>query len=172
MAFAKLRTAQQYTYSGATAQALHVFVGNAITAAWTSATVILAEHDFSGWIQENFTFTATSPSEVVSFLADGSPAVPPFTLVSDVSMEAAPAPVPGGGVLSLAFFAIVFLRSQAATFLRSAYGWRGERGEESISARGAVKRGSRARLPAPPMVRGTSSRGACCPSDDSAGDRG
>ena len=37
--------------------------------------------------------------------------------------EQAPAPVPGCGLLSLAFFAVLGLRTRTRTFLRSASGW-------------------------------------------------
>ena len=49
---------------------------------------------FSGWMLENFTFTANSTSELLSFLAVGAPAnnVPPFALLDGVSLTAVPEP--------------------------------------------------------------------------------
>lgn len=47
-----------------------------------------------------------------------------FWSTSDPSGSPAPAPIPGAGVLSLAFFAIVGLRSRAKAFLKAAYGRR------------------------------------------------
>ena len=49
---------------------------------------------FSGWMLENFTFTADSTSELLSFLAVGTPAgnVPPFALLDGVSLSAVPEP--------------------------------------------------------------------------------
>lgn len=45
-----------------------------------------AEHGFSGWNSYSATITANSSSELLSFLAAGSKSVPPFALVSDVSL--------------------------------------------------------------------------------------
>ena len=49
---------------------------------------------FSGWIHENFMFTADSTSELLSFLAVGAPAnnLPPFALLDGVSLTAVPEP--------------------------------------------------------------------------------
>lgn len=48
-----------------------------------------ANHGFSGWMQESFTYTATSTSEVLSFLAQGTPTgEPPFSLLDGVSLTA------------------------------------------------------------------------------------
>ena len=49
---------------------------------------------FSGWTLETFDFTATATSEVLSFLAVGSPAanLPPFALLDGVSLTAVPEP--------------------------------------------------------------------------------
>lgn len=48
--------------------------------------------NFSGWMPDSMIFTATGSSEVLSFLAQGSPQVPPFTLLADVSLVEAPEP--------------------------------------------------------------------------------
>lgn len=48
--------------------------------------------NFSGWMPDSMVFTATSNSEVLSFLASGSPQVPPFTLLANVSLTATPEP--------------------------------------------------------------------------------
>jgi hypothetical protein len=49
---------------------------------------------FSGWTLETFGFTAAATSEVLSFLAVGSPAnsLPPFALVDGVSLTSVPEP--------------------------------------------------------------------------------
>lgn len=48
-----------------------------------------ASHGFSGWMHESFTYTATSTSEVLSFLARGTPTgEPPFSLLDGVSLTA------------------------------------------------------------------------------------
>jgi hypothetical protein len=54
--------------------------------------------DASGWMNQTFNFTApgtpgSTVSEVLSFLSVGTPdGIPPFSLLSDVSMEAVPEP--------------------------------------------------------------------------------
>lgn len=54
---------------------------------------------FSGWKTASLTFTATSASEVLSFLAaSNSPGAPPFMLLDNVSMQAS---VPEPSTLSL-----------------------------------------------------------------------
>jgi hypothetical protein len=72
-------------------------------------------HGFSGWQSESFTFQADGTSDVLSFLAVGSPAgVPPFSLLDGVSVMATPEPgylVPG--ICLLGFMGVVgFLRSR------------------------------------------------------------
>ncbi len=49
---------------------------------------------FSDWMNASFTFTADSSSELLSFLAVGTPAgnVPPFALLDGVSLTAVPEP--------------------------------------------------------------------------------
>jgi hypothetical protein len=49
---------------------------------------------FSGWMLSNFTFTANASSELLSFLAVGTPAanLPPFALLDGVSLTAVPEP--------------------------------------------------------------------------------
>jgi hypothetical protein len=49
---------------------------------------------FSGWMLENFTFKADSTSELLSFLAVGTPSgnLPPFALLDGVSLTAVPEP--------------------------------------------------------------------------------
>jgi hypothetical protein len=60
------------------------------------------EHGFSGWSTFTTTITATSTSELLSFLAGGSKQVPPFALISDVSLTAnAPGPGPATGPLAV-----------------------------------------------------------------------
>ena len=49
---------------------------------------------FSGWMPADFTFTANATTEVLSFLAVGTPAgnLPPFALLDGVSLTAVPEP--------------------------------------------------------------------------------
>ncbi len=81
--------AQQEGYTGATTENLTVSLGSS---SQTTQTTNLASEGFSGWMNQTFSFVATSSSEVLSFLAGGSPAIPPFVLVANVSMTAAPEP--------------------------------------------------------------------------------
>jgi len=70
----------------------------------TTAQYDLANHGFSGWNNGELTFTATGSSEVLSFLAYGNVSVPPFALVSDVSLTAG-VPEPSTWALMLCGFA-------------------------------------------------------------------
>ncbi|GJJ03291.1 hypothetical protein RugamoR64_38290 [Duganella rhizosphaerae] len=79
--------AQQYTFNGATTEQWKVSLGGQTI---STAVKNNANHGFTGWQKETFTFTATSASEVLSFLAVGTPAgVPPFSLLDGVSMTSA-----------------------------------------------------------------------------------
>ena len=103
--------AQQYGFDGATKQNLTVSVGSA---SLTTPTFDLANHGFSGWNDGSLSFTATSSSEVLSFLAYGNLPVPPFALVSNVSLLATPGPEAGVGLLSFAALGgLVFLRRRS-----------------------------------------------------------
>lgn len=82
---------QQTGYSGDTHQGLQVSLGGQTD---NTGLLLLPSQTFSGWMPASMSFTATSSSEVLSFLAYGSPQVPPFTLLTDVSMTAA-TPEPG-----------------------------------------------------------------------------
>jgi Protein of unknown function (DUF642)/PEP-CTERM motif len=82
--------AQQSTRTGPTTEQLVVGLGGQ-----TQSTPILmnASEGFTGWQTDSFTFTATSTSEVLSFLAVGTPAgVPPFTLLDGISVTQTPEP--------------------------------------------------------------------------------
>lgn len=102
--------AQQKGFNGATEQHLTVsFGGDSITVPVPNYD--LPNHGFSGWMDFSHSFTATSSSQVLSFLAYGNLPVPPFALVSDVSMVAAPEPstwalmVAGfGGLAAVGFY--------------------------------------------------------------------
>ena len=52
----------------------------------TPATVDVANHGFDGWYYASGLVTADAVSDVLSFLAIGNLPVPPFALVSDVSL--------------------------------------------------------------------------------------
>lgn len=88
--------AQQNGYNGVTTEQWQVSLGSE-----THATAVYtdASHGFSGWMQQSFTYTATASSEVLSFLAAGTPSgEPPFSLLDGVSLNVA---VPEPASLSL-----------------------------------------------------------------------
>lgn len=78
----------------------------------------IANGGFSGWKEATMTFTATSTSELLSFLAKGTPAgAPPFLLLDGVSMVAAvPEPATWGMMLGgIGLVGFVARRRRAAT---------------------------------------------------------
>jgi hypothetical protein len=84
--------AQQEGYNGATTEQLEVSLGKQ-----NLYPQVLNDpsHGFTGWQQENLTFTATSTTEVLSFLAIGTPSgVPPMSLLDGVSVTSSPVPEP------------------------------------------------------------------------------
>ena len=86
--------AQQSGFTGATTEQWQVSLGNQ-----TQSTVVVnnANHGFTGWISQSFTYTATNSSEVLSFFAVGTPnGVPPFVLLDGVTLNAnSSVPEPG-----------------------------------------------------------------------------
>jgi hypothetical protein len=82
--------AQQSGASGATTDQLQVSLGGQSI---STAVVDNASEGFTGWMQESFTFTATSGTEALSFFAIGGPAgLPPFVLLNGITMTAVPEP--------------------------------------------------------------------------------
>lgn len=82
--------AQQYGYDKATTEAWQVTLGNE-----THSTPVLqnANHGFTGWQKTTLSFVVTSATEVLSFLALGTPTgVPPFSLLDGVSISEIPEP--------------------------------------------------------------------------------
>ncbi len=78
--------AQQNGFTGPTTEQFVVNLGDQ-----SQSTVVLdnLNHGFTGWKHESMTFTASSSSEVLSFLAVGTPAgVPPFSVLDGVSLFA------------------------------------------------------------------------------------
>jgi hypothetical protein len=87
--------AQQYSFTGATTDNWTVSLGNvtASNPSQTTQTTSLVSHGFSGWMTQTFTFMPTSASEVLSFLATGTPTgQPPFALLANVSAVNVPEP--------------------------------------------------------------------------------
>lgn len=93
--------AQQARFSGATTDQLQVAFGSQ-----TLTTPVLnnTSQGFTGWTKQTFTFNANSSSELLSFLAIGSPAVPPFTLLDGVSLTSA---VPDNATLLVSGFILL-----------------------------------------------------------------
>ncbi|MDR3534786.1 MAG: hypothetical protein P4L90_30010, partial [Rhodopila sp.] len=87
--------AQQSGFTGATSDYWTVSLGtvSASNPSQTTSTVNLASKGFSGWMSQTFTFVATSSSELLSFLATGTPSgQPPFALLANVSVTNVPEP--------------------------------------------------------------------------------
>jgi len=76
--------AQQSGFTGTTTEAWDVSLGGQTL---DTTTLDDTNHGFTGWQYTTLTFTATSTSEVLSFLSAGTPSgEPPFTLLDGVSM--------------------------------------------------------------------------------------
>ena len=80
--------------SGATTEKVQVSLSDGVNIqSHTTPTDHILSQGFSGWHDQTFAFTATSPTEVLSFLAKGTPnGLPPFVALDGVSMSAAPEP--------------------------------------------------------------------------------
>ncbi len=78
----------------------------------TQETQILSDgtHGFTGWQQATMTFTADGTSDVLSFLAVGTPGSgqPPFTLLDGVSLNAA-TPEVGSWLMTFTILAFVLV---------------------------------------------------------------
>ena len=84
--------AQQYGFTGPTTEQFAVSLGGQ-----TIDTDVLSDtsHGFTGWESESLTFTATNTSEVLSFLAIGTPGgEPPMSLLDGVSVTDTAVPEP------------------------------------------------------------------------------
>ena len=83
--------AQQSGFTGPTTDEWTVDLGN--SPAQTTSLLSLPSHGASGWINQTFTFVATSSTELLSFLATGTPSgQPPFALLANVSVTNVPEP--------------------------------------------------------------------------------
>jgi hypothetical protein len=78
-------------FNGDTINSLTASVGSA---SMNSGNVDLASHGFVPWTTETLNFTATSTSELLSFVAFANVSAPSYALVSDVSLTSAAAPEP------------------------------------------------------------------------------
>jgi hypothetical protein len=87
--------AQQYSFTGDTTDNWTVSLGTvgASNPAQTTPTVSLPSHGFTAWMDQSMTFVATSSTELLSFLATGTPSgQPPFALLANVSLTKVPEP--------------------------------------------------------------------------------
>jgi len=106
--------AQQSGYYTATTDQWIVSLGSQ---SFSTPVDSIAAEGFSGWTQQSFTYTATAGSEVLTFLANGTPAgEPPFALLDGVTMFATPEPsslaVMSIGALALAGIILRRLRTK------------------------------------------------------------
>ena len=89
--------------TGPTTEQLEVTFGSEVQ---STAVVANPSAGFQGWFAESFTFTATSTSQLLSFLSIGTPnGLPPIALLDGVSLVQTPEPAAlalfGLGVLAL-----------------------------------------------------------------------
>jgi len=98
--------AQEQGFNGATTEALHVGFGGS---SQNTTTVNNANHGFVNWMLTSMTFTADGPSDVLSFLAAGTPSsCPPFVLLDGVTVNgSSPVPEPGSVVLMLSVLGLM-----------------------------------------------------------------
>ncbi len=96
--------AQQSGFTGQTTEALTVGFGSQT---YNTPVLTDANHGFTGWSAQSVAFTATSTSQTLSFLADGTPGgEPPFSLLDGVSLvQVTPEPstlaLLGSGILAV-----------------------------------------------------------------------
>lgn len=83
--------AQQFNQTGPTTEGWQVTFGSQTQSTATDST---PSKGFSPWQLQSFTFTASSASQVLSFLATGGPSssIPPFALLDGVSINQVPEP--------------------------------------------------------------------------------
>lgn len=108
--------AQQTTFGGPTTDTITATLGGV---AQSAGPISVADKGFSGWSLVSFSYTATSTSEVLSFLATGTPLTPnepPFVLLDGVDLELA---TPDGGLtIALLGGALVGLEGLRRKFFR------------------------------------------------------
>lgn len=98
---------QQLGLTGATVNQWQVTFGSAT---WTSAVMNNQSQSYTPWTVQTTTFVATAASQVLTFMAVGSPAgEPPISLLDGVSLNQVPEPasalLAGAGMVGLALLA-------------------------------------------------------------------
>jgi len=80
--------AQQLNFPGTTTEGWNYSIGSSAGSVSNVGSGGLPTQTFSGWTQVNFTFTASSTSELLKFVAEGGPSSgnPPFDLLDSVSI--------------------------------------------------------------------------------------
>jgi hypothetical protein len=82
--------AQQSGFTGATTEQWNVSFGGTTQ---STPAIDNANHGFTGWVQQTFTFIADNTTDTLSFLAVGTPTgKPPFSLLDGVSVNPVPEP--------------------------------------------------------------------------------
>lgn len=97
--------AQEVGFFGATSEYWNVSIASQT---FNSPTYNLPSQGFSGWMNQTETFTATSATEILSFLAMGSPSgLPPVLLLDGVKIT--PISVPEPSTMALGGFATLMV---------------------------------------------------------------
>lgn len=97
--------AQQFSFNGDTTEKWIVSLGSQSI---STATYANPNHGFSGWMHEKIVFTAQNTSDVLSFLAVGTPdGLPPFSLLDGVSANAVAVPEAATWAMMIAGFGLV-----------------------------------------------------------------
>jgi hypothetical protein len=99
-------TGQLQSRSGATTDNVNVSFGNQ---SFTTQTVSDASASSTPWLQQSFLYTATSATETLTFLAQGTPTgLPPMVALDGISVVQTPEPasiaVMGSGLVLLGYF--------------------------------------------------------------------
>jgi hypothetical protein len=82
---------QMQSRTGATTEKVQVTFGSDTA---TTGVVSNASMSFAGWVSQSFTFTATATSEVLTFLAIGTPVnYPPIVTLDGISLSLVPEPM-------------------------------------------------------------------------------
>jgi hypothetical protein len=100
--------AQQYNFTSPTTEQWEVSLGGET---FTTPVADDVNHGFTGWMNQSFTYTATATTELLSFLAIGTPSgEPPFSLLDGVSLQATPVPEPSSLILIIGCAAMAGVR--------------------------------------------------------------